>query len=123
MNELFYKKSYQYLLENEFKIQTPIKLEKYIITKYIRLSQNGELIISANYAWDGYYLLPKNGKFGKLILVRDAFMQLIDSGFIDGEKLFKKIDHYFLDILTGNKIFSFLLPVYKLIVFFMKKNN
>lgn len=48
-----YREGYKYQVAEDLTVQTDIRPDKYIRTKFITLSKRGKLTIKAGYAWDG----------------------------------------------------------------------
>lgn len=78
MGCILYKEGYKYQLAEEYTISIPIKPDSNIISDYIDLNNDGELVIKKGYAWDG----PSGPTIDSLnfmrgSLVHDALYQLI----------------------------------------------
>lgn len=87
MKCIAYKKDYKYQLKENYLTDIPIKPGINIITDYIDLTVNGNLIVKKGYAWDG----PSGPTIDTLnfmrgSLVHDALYQLMREEKIDNKK-------------------------------------
>lgn len=81
MSVLCFKSGYKYQLHSPFKLTINIKPEKDIITHYIQLNTQGELLLNKGYAWDGASgPAPDFDNAMTGALVHDALYQLIRHG-------------------------------------------
>lgn len=81
---IHYADGYKYQLREVYRVMTGIIPPKPIVTPWLALATNGELTISAGYAWDG----PSGPTIDtpdsmRGSLVHDGFYQLIREGFLD----------------------------------------
>ena len=87
MDCISYKTGYKYQLNETYQIQTEIKPEEPVDTKYLVLSVEGLLTVREGYAWDG----PSGPTIDTLnfmrgSLVHDAFYQLMrEKHLVDSE--------------------------------------
>lgn len=76
-----YSEGYEYMLEEDYSVQTQIKPPHFILTQFIRLDTDGRLSIIGGYCWDG----PSGPTFDtkssmRGSLIHDALYQLIRVG-------------------------------------------
>ena len=79
-----YKDRYKYVLWEEYRVTIPIHPPATILTDFIHLTPDGELIIRKWYAWDGPSGPTFDTKnFMRGSLVHDALYQLMRETFLD----------------------------------------
>lgn len=90
-NHIVYKKGYRYQLHETYIESIEIKPLNDIITEFIELTYEGNLIIKRGYAWDGPSgptIRTKNFMRGSL--VHDALYQLMREKYLD-HNLYRKV--------------------------------
>lgn len=98
MNKVFYKKGYEYQLEESFHLITGITPEKGGGNDFVWLDEDGFLTINRGYAWDG----PSGPaihttNFIRGSLVHDALYQLIRLGVLSLEQ--RRLADYLLKLI------------------------
>lgn len=93
MECISYKEGYKYQLTEDYTTEISIKPDSNIISDYIDLSSEGNLVIKKGYAWDG----PSGPTIDSLnfmqgSLVHDALYQLMRAEKLDNEKIRKPVD-------------------------------
>lgn len=91
--ELKYRAGYKYQVHETYIIQTRICPAEFILSRFIRLAQDGMLYVLEGYAWDGPSgptIDTKNFMVGSL--VHDALCQLIREGHLDHDKWQEPVD-------------------------------
>lgn len=89
---IYYLDGYKYQLHADYEVATAVNGID-VDTKFIRLSQDGTVLVRAGYAWDG----PSGptvdtGNFMRGSLVHDAFYQLMREGIVDATKWRDTVD-------------------------------
>lgn len=82
-----YVEGYEYQLHDDYTVQTAVRPEGFILTRFIRLDMDGVLSIVAGYAWDGPSGPAIDSRnFMRGSLVHDALYQLMREGHLDAGK-------------------------------------
>ncbi len=93
MKCISYKKGYKYQLVKEYSVAIPIKPDENIISDYIDLSSDGNLIIKKGYAWDGPSGPTRDTlNFMRGSLVHDALYQLMRAEKLDKDQYREPVD-------------------------------
>ena len=93
-----YKDGYKFQLIEGYEIMTPFIVKKDFWGDFIKLLDNGKLIIAKGYAWDGATGIPDTSSTFRAALVHDALYQLMRLGVIPQcDK--NKVDKFFYDLL------------------------
>lgn len=83
MKQIKYRSGYKYQLAEPHKCKVKVYPQEGIITEYIELDVNGNLVIKQGYAWDGASGPTFDSKSSmRASLVHDALYQLIRHGFL-----------------------------------------
>ena len=100
-----YRADYKYQLANDYKISISIKPHSSIVTDFIDLATNGNLLVRKGYAWDG----PSGPVIDteenmRASLVHDALYQLMRNGKLSSRTHRKAADKLFKEICSFNSI-------------------
>ncbi len=108
-----YRSEYKYQLASDYKIDIPILPAEAIVTEFIDLDTNGELVVKNAYAWDGpsgpVIDTPKNMRAS---LVHDALYQLMRNEELRARTHRKTADKLFRDICKEDAVSSLRANVY-----------
>lgn len=115
-SSIFYKKSYKYQLYKDYSIKTDIKPNKIVSDNFITLNDDGLLLISLGYAWDGPSGPVIDTKHNlKASLVHDVFYQLLrnETWTLNESKMIrKKADILFREICIKDGVFRLTSYIY-----------
>ncbi len=108
-----YRSEYKYQLASDYKIDIPILPAEAIVTEFIDLDTNGELVVKNAYAWDGpsgpVIDTPENMRAS---LVHDALYQLMRNEELRARTHRKTADKLFRDICKEDAVSSLRANVY-----------
>jgi len=110
---LYYRRGYKYQTTRDYHIKIGAISDQPVMARFITLTNAGEMIIHAGYAWDGASgptWDSKNSMIGSL--VHDVLYQLIRLGLIDA-KYKEYADQLLHDLCTEDGMFSWRADFWK----------
>jgi len=105
MESILYRSGYKYQLAKDFVISIPV-FGVEVVSLYIELTKDGNLLILTGYAWDGLSGgCPDLKCFMRAGLVHDALCQLLREGYLPAK--YKSLVHQiFLQVLREDKVWN-----------------